>query len=91
MHSLSGIRAMNRKAVARYNRAEQPESETSRHCSYQGNPEDGIVLHSAKLRNTAFIIGKKAKLFLTEWFGTNSADRRDKIVESYFHTSPSAS
>jgi hypothetical protein len=27
---------------------------------------------------------------LTEWFGTNSAERRDKIVEGYFQNSPAA-
>jgi hypothetical protein len=90
MHSLAGIKALNANAVKRWKSGAAAETETSRHCSYQGDPETGIVLHSAKLRNTAFIIGKKAKLFLTQWFSTNSAEKRDKIVESFFHTSPAA-
>ncbi len=80
MHSLSGIRAMNEKAVRRA----KAETETSRHCSFAGDTESGVVLHSAKQRSTIFLAPRRAKLFLVRWFGTNSDEARDRIVESYF-------
>lgn len=84
MHSLIEIISMNKQAAIRAQRA-AAESETSRHCSYAGTSEDGVVLHSAKLRNTVFLKpGAQCNGFLAKWFGTNSADRRDVIVESYF-------
>jgi hypothetical protein len=87
MHGLSEIRRMNNKAVAAYKRG-AAESETSRHCSYAGTPEDGIVLHSAKNRSCAFIQGRKAVKFMAEWLSSNSAEKHDSLVESYFAHSP---
>jgi hypothetical protein len=87
MHSIEGIRSLNRKAAARAKRV-AAESETSRHCSYSGDVENGVVLHSAKQRSTAFIEGGKARVFLAAWLGTNSAEAHNKLVESYFAHSP---
>jgi hypothetical protein len=77
MHSLPEIIAMNSKP-------RRGEDAFSRHCSYSGDTEAGVVLHSAKQRSTAFLSPDKAKRFLAAWFGTNSEVVRDNLVESYF-------
>jgi hypothetical protein len=83
MHSLSGIIAMNAAAVRRAHR--NAETETTRHCSFAGDAQNGVVLHSAKQRSTVFVKGgAAATAFLAKWFGTNSDTRRDSIVESFF-------
>ncbi len=71
---------MNRKAVRR----SQAETETSRHCSFAGDKDTGVILHSAKKRSTSFLAPHGAKQFLAKWYGTNSAEARDRLVESYF-------
>lgn len=78
MYSLDVIRKIN-------NRAARPhETETTRHSSFN-ETRLGIVLHSAKQRNTVFIkSGRAAKVFLQKIWSTNSADKRDQIIESYF-------
>ena len=82
MHSLKGIIRMNNDAARK---AVKVEDNHNRHCSYSGDVENGLVLHSAKLRNTVFVsAGAHAKKFLAGWFGTNSAEKRDSLVESYF-------
>jgi len=83
MHCLSDIARANRNAVERARRG-AAESETSRHCSYSGDSENGVVLHSAKQRSTVFLKPWQAKLFLAAWLGKNSAEAHDKLVESYF-------
>lgn len=85
MDSLENIIRKNSKAALK-SAQRTAETETTRHCSYSGDPQKGIVLHSAKLRSTAFIRGLTAKQFLASWLGTNSADKRDALVESYFGT-----
>lgn len=75
---------MNNNAVIRAQRG-AAESETSRHCSYAGDAESGVVLHSAKQRSTVFLNGANARAFLAAWFGTNSAEKHDELVESYFN------
>jgi hypothetical protein len=63
----------------------QPEDNFSRACSFNGDVENGIVLHSALRRNTGFLKpGAQSKRFLAKWYGTNSQDKRNEIVESYF-------
>lgn len=80
MYCLEVIHSMNRRAAS----APKHETEWSRHCSYH-QTKTGIVLHSAKLRSTAFLSnGPATKKFLVDWFGTNSATRRDQLVEAYF-------
>lgn len=70
---------MNNKAAVK------AENNFDRHCSFSGNSEDGVVLHSAKLRNTVFLsAGARASDFLRRWWSTNSQERRDALVESYF-------
>lgn len=82
MHSLSEIVRMNNKAAAK---AARVETNFDRHCSFQGNVDDGIVLHSAKLRNTVFLSpGSRASSFLRQWWSRNSQESRDRLVESFF-------
>lgn len=60
------------------------ETETNRRCSFHQS-KAGIVLHSAKRRSTAFIGGvKNVKKFLLAYWGTNSLDKRDQVIEGYF-------
>lgn len=62
-----------------------PEDNHSRSCSFCGDAENGLVLHSARQRNTVFIKpGPAAKQFIAKWYGTNSQDKRNALVESYF-------
>ena len=82
MHDLKTLIALNNRAAAAANAP--AESETTRHCSYAKGPNGGLVLHSAKLRSTGFLAAKEAKNFLVSWFATNSATKRDRLVESYF-------
>jgi hypothetical protein len=72
---------MNRKAVEA---ADAIEDNHNRHCSFSGDAKNGVVLHSAKLRNTVFLYPLQAKRFLVKWFSVNSQEARDSIVESYF-------
>jgi len=61
------------------------ETETTRHCSYTGNAEKGIVLHSAKKRSTAFVsAGNRAETFLLLRRVCRTPASLDKLVESYF-------
>jgi len=83
MHSLSGIVALNAAAVRKARRL-LAESETNRRCSFAGDVQEGLVLHSAKQRSTVFIRGAQAKAFMAGWLGTNSDEAHDKLVESYF-------
>jgi len=83
MYALNTIIAINAKAAS----APKHETETTRHCSYCQS-RAGIVLHSAKQRSTAFIEGAAAKRFLAGWLSTNSATKRDALVESYFSAAP---
>lgn len=72
---------MNREAA----QAVSAETETNRHCSFSGTPEDGVVLHSAKHRNTVFLTGgRAARRFTVAWWSVNSQEARDRLVEGYF-------
>lgn len=80
MHSLSGIIRLNRLAAEK-----QPESNFDRHCSFQGTARDGVVLHSARFRNTVFLKpGRQSAVFLASWWSVNSQEQRDALVEGYF-------
>ena len=80
MRDLNWIKRDNDKACQ-----VKPEDNFSRACSYCGDAETGIVLHSALRRNTGFLKpGAQSKRFLVKWFGTNSQEKRNEIVESYF-------
>lgn len=79
MYSLSTIVRMNRAAP------KAVESETTRHCSFNETPL-GIILHSAKQRNTVCITHPKArKAFKLAYYSTNSIDKTDALIESYFN------
>lgn len=81
MYCLEVIRKINDRAE----QAPASETETTRHCSYCGDIESGLVLHSAKQRSTVFVpAGAESRVFLSAWFGTNSAEQRDALVENYF-------
>lgn len=85
MHGLNQIIRMNEKAA----RSAAVETNFERHCSFSGTAHDGVVLHSAKLRNTVFLRGAKdhsrqAAGFLAAWWSTNSQQERNTLVESYF-------
>ena len=79
MYSLEQINKLNAAAVA----AKPVESETSRHCSFVRSSQ-GVVLHSAKQRSTAFLDGNEAAKFLRMAARNRSPERRDKLIESYF-------
>lgn len=79
MYSLSIIKQLNATPRPKH------ESETTRHCSFSGTAQKGIVLHSAKKRSAVFLAaGTPAREFLACWHSTNSAIRRDAYVEAYF-------
>ena len=72
---------MNREAAAAW----IVENETNRPCSFAGDSASGVVLHSAKHRNTVFVQGgRSAAAFLARWWSVNSQEARDRLVESYF-------
>lgn len=71
--------------IIRMNRDYRPvEDNFSRNCSFSGDALSGVILHSAKLRNTAFLPPVKAKRFLARWWSVNSVEARNRLVESYF-------
>ncbi len=76
MHGLSEIIAMNARPV-------RVEDNHNRQCSWTGD-KSGIVLHSAKLRNTAFLPPARAKLFLLRIAERSTVAARNKLIESYF-------
>ena len=79
MYSLTTIIALNN--IDRRN----AENEVTRHCSYTGNVERGLVLHSAKLRSTAFVsAGLYSKLFLAEHAKCKTIAARDAHIEAQF-------
>jgi len=81
MYSLNVIKKLNRKDPV------TPESETSRHCSYthKKGENECVVLHSAKRRSTLALQGRaNVKEFLLKVLSTNSVDRVDTFIESYF-------
>lgn len=85
MHYIYDIIRMNDKAAEKALAKKAAESETSRLCSYSGDSASGVVLHSAKQRNTVFLkAGRPAAQFIARWFSVNSDEARNKLVESYF-------
>lgn len=81
MFALNEIVQMNRRAAAR---SAQVETNFNRACSYSGDARSGVVLHSARLRNTMFLRPRLASNFLRRWNSVNSQEARNRIVESYF-------
>ncbi len=79
MYSLEVIQAMNRNTSGL-----KVESETTRHCSYAVGGT-GIVLHSAKKRNTVFLRnGRDTDAFYRK-IGTKDRSGQDRVIESYFN------
>lgn len=81
MHGLNEIIRMNNAAA---DAADRLETNFNRHCSFSGDALRGVIIHSAKLRNTAFLPPIKAKRFLAKWWSVNSQEARNRLVESYF-------
>ena len=79
MFDLDTIIVMNERASQA-----KPEDNFSRDCSYSGDPKNGVVLHSARLRNTVFLYPRQAKNFIRRWFSVNSKEAQNHLVESYF-------
>lgn len=84
MYSLNTLHRINAKAAS----APARETETSRNCSYCEQPDGAVVLHSARQRSTAYIGPEAGKRFLAAWFGTNSQEKKNSLVESYFNSAP---
>lgn len=82
MYSLNTISKLNDRAAAR------PATPQVRNCSFTGTSTRGIVLHSAKRQSTALLTPFKAKTFLAGWKGTNSVEKRNELVETYFNSAP---
>jgi len=81
MHSLNEIIVINDRAAAK---AVKVEDNHNRACSFQGDANNGIILHSAKFRNTVFLYPRQAKNFLRRWFSLNSDEAHNHLVESFF-------
>jgi hypothetical protein len=81
MFALNEIVEMNRRAAVRGLRREDNHN---RACSYSGDAKSGVVLHSAKFRNTVFLRPTLAAHFLREWNSVNSQEARNRIVERFF-------
>jgi hypothetical protein len=85
MFDLETIVKMNDKAA----RVAPIEDNHSRACSFTGDSRGGVVLHSAKFRNTVFLNGslrssRQAANFIRRWNSVNSQEARNRIVEGYF-------
>ncbi len=81
MFALNELAEMNRKAALKANRIEDNHN---RACSYSGDTVTGIVLHSARYRNTVFLRPTLAKHFLRQWNSVNSQEARNHIIEAFF-------
>lgn len=75
MHCLEVIRSIN-------NRASVPNAVQSRDCSFCQS-RTGVVLHSAKLRSTAFLAGPHAVRFLRSASRASRA-KLNRLIESQF-------
>jgi hypothetical protein len=87
MYALDEIVAMNNAAVRKARQAQKDEGAYNRNCSYCGNAEKGVVLHSAWLRSTVFLEpGPQCNWFLAQWIskGAKGQSARNALVESYF-------
>jgi hypothetical protein len=79
MHSLEAIVAMNERACR-----VKVEDNHNRECSWQGDPLHGVVVHSAKYRNTVYLVGGKAKRFIAKWWSTTDQNLRNHYAEALF-------
>lgn len=79
MHSLEGIIAMNNQACK-----VKVEDNHNRECSWQGDPIHGVVIHSAKYRNTVYLVGGRAKRFIAKWWSTTDQNLRNHYAEALF-------
>jgi hypothetical protein len=79
MYSLEQIVKLNRKPAVK------AENNFDRQCSYSGDADAGIVLHSALLRNTIYLqAGKSSRRFLKRWELAGTEGERNQLVEAYF-------
>lgn len=82
MFALNEIVEMNRRAASKH--AAHVEDNHNRACSFSGDAKAGVVLHSAKFRNTVFLRPTLARHFLRQWNSVNSQEARNHLVESFF-------
>ena len=82
MHDLKTIVRINNEAARK---AKNIETNHNRECSMTGDAETGIVIHSAKFRNTRFIhAGAASKTFLFRFNRARSQSAKNHIIEAYF-------
>ena len=86
MHDLKTIIKLNDDAVRNFKaKAKGVETNHNRECSMTGDAESGIVIHSAKCRETRFIpAGAAAKTFLFRYGRARSQAARNYIIEAHF-------
>lgn len=87
MRDLQQIIADNNAAVERFKLKQKAgEDNYNRNCSFQGDSSSGVILHSAKCRETRFIRGgKDAAAFCSRWVACKSQAARNRLVESFFN------
>lgn len=86
MRDLQSIIRDNNEAVRKF-KADKRSAETNhnRECSMTGDAESGIVIHSAKCRETRFIrAGAAARAFLLRYGRAVGQAARNRIIESHF-------
>lgn len=86
MRDLQSIIRDNNEAVRKFKaNAKNIETNHNRECSMTGDAESGIVIHSAKCRETRFIpAGAAAKTFLFRYGRARSQAARNYIIEAHF-------
>ena len=85
MYSLNVIKYTNEKAIADAKERKRLEDNFNRECSYHLLKNGDVILHSALRRSTGYLNKRRAKAFLASWYGTNSTEARNTLVESYFN------
>ena len=80
MHGLSQIIRMNDRAAQA-----KVEDNFSRECSWTGSVAGGIVLHSARFRNTVFLKpGAQCNDFVFKARKAGSLEDMNHLIEGYF-------
>ena len=82
MRDLATIIRDNDRAVEQFRAKQRVEDNHNRQSSYIGDVHQGVVLHSARHRNTVFLRpGKAAASFLAAALATRD---ENALIESYF-------
>lgn len=78
MFDLSTIKKMNANPP-------KVEDNHNRLSSFTQVSGSEVVLHSARLRNTAFLQGQQAVRFLNKMRGMKLPEKRNQFIESFFN------